>query len=225
MNIESPPTHVNYVGRTMPSREEGLRSTRELIERLQRDFSEDATQADIRDREAAFTEIYKRYAPAVRGFVGNRIQGNHTLAEDITADTFIRALKAIHTFRFLDRDMGAWLVAIARNLISDHFRKSETRYVSYIDDVNNLHQWEDTTREGRPDEVAIAQSETEALHKAMSYLTPDQRQAIKLRYLGELSIAETAQALNKNESHIRLLTFRAIRTLRQHMRPDIEPMV
>lgn len=65
----------------------------------------------------AFGLIYDRYVDTVFRFVYFRV-GNRQLAEDLTSDTFLRALKRIGSFTWQGRDLGAWLVTIARNLVA-----------------------------------------------------------------------------------------------------------
>ena len=53
--------------------------------------------------------------------------GSHPLAEDLTSETFLRALRRITDFTWQGRDFGAWLVTIARNLVADHFKSGRYR--------------------------------------------------------------------------------------------------
>src|SRR5206468_11851041 len=74
----------------------------------------------------AFGLIYDRYFDTVFRFVYFRV-GNRQLAEDLTADTFLRALKRIGSFTWQGPDLGVWLVTIARNLVADHFKSGRYR--------------------------------------------------------------------------------------------------
>ncbi len=56
------------------------------------------------------------------------------LAEDLTSETFFRALRAINSFRWQGRDFGAWLTTIARNLITDHYKSSRSRLETVSDE-------------------------------------------------------------------------------------------
>ena len=49
------------------------------------------------------------------------------LAEDLTSETFFRALRSMNSFRWQGKDFGAWLMTIARNLTTDHFKAGRTR--------------------------------------------------------------------------------------------------
>jgi RNA polymerase sigma-70 factor (ECF subfamily) len=82
----------------------------------------------------AFGLLYDRYFDTVFRFVYFRV-GNRQLAEDLTSDTFLRALKRIGSFTWQGRDLGAWLVTIARNLVADHFKSGRYRLEITTGDV------------------------------------------------------------------------------------------
>ncbi|MGH3423136.1 MAG: sigma-70 family RNA polymerase sigma factor, partial [Nocardioidaceae bacterium] len=74
----------------------------------------------------AFGQLYDHYLPGVFRFVYYRVS-SRTLAEDLTSETFTRALRSIGKFRWQGKDFGAWLTTIARNLVADHFKSSRQR--------------------------------------------------------------------------------------------------
>jgi RNA polymerase sigma-70 factor (ECF subfamily) len=77
------------------------------------------------DREA-FGRLYSRYAPGVSRFVGSRLR-DRDLAQDLTSETFARALRRIDSVSYQGRDAGAWFTTIARNLITDHVKSSRVQ--------------------------------------------------------------------------------------------------
>ncbi|MGN6607705.1 MAG: RNA polymerase sigma factor [Jatrophihabitans sp.] len=74
---------------------------------------------------AAFGRLYEEYAGEIHRFVRRRTISAE-LAEDLTQDTFVRALRAIGTVTDQGRPVAAWLVTIARNLILDHAKSART---------------------------------------------------------------------------------------------------
>lgn len=74
----------------------------------------------------AFGPIYVAYCDTVYRYVYYRVGGKAT-AEDLTSETFARALSRLDSFTWQHRDLGAWLVTIARNLVTDHFKSSRFR--------------------------------------------------------------------------------------------------
>src|SRR5262249_14268921 len=153
----------------------------ELVERAQ------AGEAE------AFGLIYDRYVTTVFRFVYFRV-GNRQLAEDLTSDTFLRALQSIGNFRWQGRDLGAWLVTIARNRVADHFKSGRYRLEVATGDVLDADR-EDRAPEGNPESAVVDHLTNVTLLGAVRQLNPEQQECIVLRFLLGFSIAETAQVM------------------------------
>lgn len=159
----------------------------------------------------AFGLLYDRYFDTVFRFVYFRV-GNRQLAEDLTSDTFLRALKRIGSFTWQGRDLGAWLVTIARNLVADHFKSGRYRLEVTTGDVLDADRPE-RGPEGSPEAAVIDHITNVDLLRAVKQLNPEQQECIVLRFLHGFSVAETAQAMSKNEGAIKALQYRAVRAL------------
>jgi RNA polymerase sigma-70 factor (ECF subfamily) len=170
---------------------------------------------------AAFGLLYDRYFDTVFRFVYFRV-GNRQLAEDLTADTFLRALKRIGSFTWQGRDLGAWLVTIARNLVADHFKSGRYRLEVTTGDVLDADR-PDRGPEGSPEAAVIDHITNVDLLKAVKQLNPEQQECIVLRFLHGFSVAETAQAMNKNEGAIKALQYRAVRALARLLPDGFQP--
>src|SRR5262249_52963951 len=153
----------------------------------------------------AFGQIYERYVETVFRFIYFRV-GNKPQAEDLTAETFLRALKRIGTFTWQGRDLGAWLVTIARTLVADHFKSGRYRLEVTTGDVLDADR-EDRGPEASPETVVVDYITNVALLKAVRQLNPEQQECIVLRFLQGFSVAETAQAMGKNEGAIKALQY------------------
>ncbi|GAA2619006.1 hypothetical protein GCM10010399_57570 [Dactylosporangium fulvum] len=169
----------------------------------------------------AFGLLYDRYFDTVFRFVYFRV-GNRQLAEDLTADTFLRALKRIGSFTWQGRDLGAWLVTIARNLVADHFKSGRYRLEVTTGDVLDADR-PDRGPEGSPEAAVIDHITNVDLLKAVKQLNPEQQECIVLRFLHGFSVAETAQAMNKNEGAIKALQYRAVRALARLLPDGFQP--
>lgn len=163
----------------------------------------------------AFGKIYDRYLDMVFRFVYFRV-GSRQLAEDLTSETFLRALKRIGSFTWQGRDLGAWLVTIARNLVADHFKSGRYRLEVSAGDMLDS-ELEDRSAEGRPADTVIRHVTNVALLEAVKDLNPEQQECIVLRFLHGFSVAETAQAMGKNEGAVKALQYRAVRSLARHL--------
>jgi RNA polymerase sigma-70 factor, ECF subfamily len=197
-----PPEEPTEGGAGFPSRPDPSDPAGEvwsLVERAQRGETE------------AFGMIYDRYVDTVFRFIYFRV-GNRQLAEDLTSDTFLRALKRIGSVTWQGRDLGAWLVTIARNLVADHFKSGRYRLEVTTGDVLDADR-EDRGPEGSPESAVVDHITNVTLLSAVKQLNPEQQECIVLRFLQGFSVAETAQAMGKNEGAIKALQYRAVRAL------------
>jgi len=166
------------------------------------------TAAQSGDGEA-FGQLYDRYVDVVHRYIAYRVT-NHTLAEDLTSETFLRALRRISSYTWQGRDFGAWLVTIARNLIADHFKSS--RYKLELATSDLVEAGAERSADGPEDEVLTNITNT-ALFEAVKKLNAEQQECIVLRFLQGMSVAETAKILGKNENAIKALQYRAVKSL------------
>lgn len=170
-------------------------------------------------RQAAFGELYQLTRRVVFAFVRSRV-GDHGTAEDLTADAYERAYTGIGKVTRKTGSPSAWLVTIARNLVADHHKSARVRTTLVVEDVAPR------TPEGRPEfvnapdltadtviDAAASVRDAIALLGAVTRLTAEQRDAVRLRYLEGKSIEETAAELGKLGSAVKALTYRAVRAL------------
>ena len=74
----------------------------------------------------AFGQLYDRYVDMVFRFIYYRVN-DRGLAEDFTSETFLRALRRISSITYQGRDIGAWFMTIARNIVLDHVKSARHR--------------------------------------------------------------------------------------------------
>ncbi|GGX87411.1 ECF subfamily RNA polymerase sigma factor, BldN family [Streptomyces fructofermentans] len=174
----------------------------DLVERAQAGESE------------AFGRLYDQYSDTVYRYIYYRVGGKAT-AEDLTSETFLRALRRIGTFTWQGRDFGAWLVTIARNLVADHFKSSRFRL-----EVTTGEMLDANEVERSPEDSVLESLSNAALLDAVRRLNPQQQECVTLRFLQGLSVAETARVMGKNEGAIKTLQYRAVRTLARLLPED-----
>jgi RNA polymerase sigma-70 factor (ECF subfamily) len=161
------------------------------------------------DREA-FAALYDRYLSLVFRYVYFRV-GSRQLAEDLTSETFLRALARIGRFTWQGRDLGAWLVTIARNLITDHYKSAATRLTAPEDVPDRQDD------SAGPERAALTHLASLELQRAVQGLEPGQRECIVLRFFTGLSVTETAQVMGKPVGAVKSLQYRAVRTLARRL--------
>ncbi len=168
----------------------------------------------------AFGELYDRYVDLVYRYVYYRV-GSAQVAEDLTSETFLRALRRISSFTWQGRDVGAWFVTIARNLIADHYKSSRQRLELTAEDVSAVTGAPKLVQDG-PENAVLESMQNKVLLQAVKKLNAEQQECIVLRFLQGLSVAETAQAMNKNDGAIKALQYRAIRSLGRLLPEGVE---
>ena len=155
----------------------------------------------------AFGQLYDHYQVSVYRFVYYRV-GSVALAEDLVSETFFRALRSMGSFRWQGKDFGAWLMTIARNLTTDHFKAGRTR-LEYTQEDMTPH---DETTEG-PETSVLASLANETLLAALTQLPHEQQECLIMRFLQGLSIAETAKVLGRSDGAVKQLQLRGVRNL------------
>jgi RNA polymerase sigma-70 factor (ECF subfamily) len=167
------------------------------------------------DRDA-FADIYRIYAPAVRAYLWRRSR-DRELVDDLTSETFARALVRIRHFTWTGTDIGAWLVTIARNLLADHFRSSrrlEQPVATWMGwDIVDVDPVVDPYTSATRAELA------EVLRVLLGRLgSAGQEECLRLRFLEDLSVVEAAAKLGVGVDACKALQHRAVRSLNRLVR-------
>jgi RNA polymerase sigma-70 factor (ECF subfamily) len=163
----------------------------------------------------AFGQIYDSYVDAVYRYLYYRV-GSPQLAEDLTSETFVRALRRIDSFQWQGKDIGAWFVTIARNLVTDHFKSSRFKLeVSTGDILDAAHAGRAHQGGVNPgtEDIVLDHLRNAELLGAVKALKADQQECIVLRFLQGLSVAETADVMGRSEGAVKQLQLRAVRGL------------
>ncbi len=162
----------------------------------------------VQDGDAeAFGQIYDEYIDVVFRYVYFRVHDRY-LAEDFASETFTRALRRIDSVSFQGRDVGAWLITIARNIIRDHVKSSRYKLEVTSADMRDA----DRATDGPEDSVLNGLTHA-VLLSYVKRLSPEQQECIALRFLHGFSVSETAMAMDRNEGAIKALQHRAVRRL------------
>ena len=155
----------------------------------------------------AFVQVYDAYVDSVYRYLYYRV-GSHAVAEDLTSETFLRALRRIDSFTWQGKDIGAWFTTIARNLAADHVKSSRFRLEVSTADMLDADRADD----GIEDEV-LGRLQSAVLLDAVRRLKPEQQECVVLRFLQGFTVAETAEVLGRSEGAVKQLQLRAVRAL------------
>jgi len=132
-------------------------------------------------------------------------------AEDLAQEVFVRMLSALGRYQHRGVPFKGWLIQIASNLLNDFYRKRGTTGPTWSLQNEEI----DLASDNDPAASAEIQLQLEEVSGAMEHLTELEREVIRLRYAAELSIAETAAVMGKNENNVKQLTFKALGKLRK----------
>jgi len=157
---------------------------------------------------SALATIYDSYAGRVYQYIYHRL-GDPGLAEDLTAEVFVRLLQGLKTGHGPHSNLVAWLYRVAHNLIVDYFRRN-SRFTVSLDDIL-LPATDD------PPSTVENTLAGEEIRQLIQLLTPDQQQVIYLKFVENLSNAEVGEILGKTEGAIKALQHRALASLRRHL--------
>ena len=166
----------------------------------------------------AFGSLYDMYLPRIYRYCIARVR-NAAESEDLSEEIFIKALTNLHKFNWNNALGGtnpfiAWLFRIAHNHVI-----SFTRRLSNKTPTTELGEWiPDQTLS--PSQQVESQISIDEVFIFVQKLPNAQRDVIMMRFSAGLSIAETAAALDKNESNIKVLQHKGVNALKKMMQDE-----
>jgi len=149
--------------------------------------------------EARFASLVREHHEQLFGFI-YRFTRNRQDADDLTQDTFVKAFKNFH--RYDERyAFAAWLYTIGRRTVYNHYRSKKR--------VEVLEETEFVDSSDTPDEQAEAEDRKASVWESVKRLKGPYREVLTLKYREDLSVREIAKVLNKSETNVKILLFRA----------------
>lgn len=158
----------------------------------------------------AFGVLYDRYVDRIFRYLLGRT-GNVQVAEDLTAETFLAALKSLWRFRWTGKPFSAWLYRIALAKIGDYYRQQRRWHPVALEMVAEFP--DPRPRLGLTEDYAVLQA-------ALQALTPPQREAMVLFYFEDCSLGEIAWIMRRPKNTIKSHLRRGLERLRQRITPD-----
>ena len=155
-----------------------------------------------------FERLYEQHAQGLFGFLAYRT-GDRTLAEDLVAETFERALRARHRFSRRRGSEKTWLYAIGLNCLRDQLRR---RSVERRALEQHSLETETVANPGTEDVES-----RDVIRRALEVLSEEEREAIALRYGGDLTVPEIAKATGERLTTVEGRVYRALRKMRDEM--------
>ena len=155
---------------------------------------------------ASFRALYERNRLPVFRYVYALTSGSQADAEDLTAETFLRAWKARHHFQGeMDSAIG-WLIRIAKRLVIDDYRRTTRANRNSPTDLNS---------ESGPEQTAIQQEQQKLLLRLVADLPDEQRELLILRFLLGWRVNDIAQHIGSSENKVSVSLHRILSKLRE----------
>ena len=166
--------------------------------------------------DGAVRTVYRAYSGLVWS-VSMRVVRDRSLADEATQQTFLQAWRAAGAFES-GRDLGPWLVTIARRVAIDIYRREQRRPTAALDDAASDH----------PSLVTMPPSEEQAwqvwqVRQAIDTLGPDEQQIVRMQHLDGYTQSEIAERLGLPLGTVKSRSFRAHKALAARLAHLREP--
>lgn len=153
-----------------------------------------------------FEEVYKEYYKDVYIFILSICENDKKFAEEITQETFFKALRNINKFRG-ECKLKVWLFQIAKNT-----------YYTKIKSKNKFYEIDENLSSEFYIEEKLVDKETQfKIHKILHNLKEPYKEVFNLRIFGELSFSEISELFEKNESWARVTYYRAKNKIKEEL--------
>ncbi len=156
----------------------------------------------------SFSSYYEEYAQAIYAYLYYRTRDKGS-AEDLTSQTFLKALEKFDSFNENKGGFKAWIYQIARNALVDHYRSNKP--------TRDLETAFDLAGEEDVEEAVKRSENRERVQKALACLNEQQRDLVMLRLWDELSFKEISEFLGKTEASIKMMFYRALQDVEKQL--------
>lgn len=146
-----------------------------------------------------FAPLYEYYYPKIHSYIYRRIN-NKEVADDLTSQTFEKAIKRINNFRWQGVSLGVWLYKIARNNLNDYFRKSRrtNRNIS----LTGLEAVIVDEQEETLEDIVIRSDEESILYRALQQFKKEDQYLIYYKFFEDMTNKEIAAKTGLSETNV-----------------------
>lgn len=168
--------------------------------------------ARAKEDPRAFGELYELHFQRMYRFVYSRVQ-DRAVAEDVTSEVFMKALRGIGRYQDTGRPFSAWLYQIAVNAVADRYRGQRP-----TEDIDEQYHLSDGSS---LEETAAHRDEVRRIWRLVEELPDQQRTALVLKFQEDMKIEDIAVAMGKSPGAVKLLVHRGVTRLRQQAAQDV----
>ena len=164
-------------------------------------------------------KLYREYFTPVYRYTLSLVH-DPDMAEEITQETFFRALKKINDYRG-EASLKVWLCQIARNLSFDSLKRQLkiTALTKHDDDESNDYELP-AGSESDPEEQLLRKQTAMKIHRILHDLKEPYKEVFQLRTFGDLSFAEISELFGKSESWARVTYYRSRMMIKEELDED-----
>lgn len=156
----------------------------------------------------AFDELYEYYLPRIFGYVYNRT-GSKEISEDVTSQTFMKAMLKIKTFEYKGYTFGAWLYRIAHNNLVDYYRKNNK---------NEIFDEQKFAVQSESEEEAEKSERQRIILEALSHLPEQYQEVLSLKFFEELTNEEIAEIVGCKKETLAVKVSRSLKAFKKVLR-------
>jgi len=163
----------------------------------------------------ALTKLYRVFQGKIYRYVFFKC-GNHADSEDITNEVFLRMIQSIANFQWKGIAFSSWLFRIASNLVIDYYRNKARRNTESIEERDYIGEtnWEQIS------EFLDNRDLFKIIYEDTDHLSELQKEVVNLRFIGDLSLKETAEAMSKNVNSVKAIQHAAIKKLKEKVKKN-----
>jgi RNA polymerase sigma-70 factor (ECF subfamily) len=160
---------------------------------------EEKIVAQAKKEKRHFNKLYVYYQPKIYSYVYRKL-GDKELSEDITSQTFEKALKGLRDFKWQGVSFGVWLYRIARNNINDYLRKLQRKKRDLsIHDYENVIMDEDSES---LEDLVVRNEEEAVLYKAISKFKQEDQYLLYYKFFESMSNKEISEKTGLSETNV-----------------------
>lgn len=161
--------------------------------------------------EKEFAHIFELYYKRVYNYIYYRVNSEH-ITEDLTSQVFEKIMLKIDMYSESKSPFEVWVFAIARNVVTDHFRSIQKHKFFSLDSIRDL-----VSKEKNPEDIVVTAETNSKLSKALNVLNSRERNIVALKFGGNLKNKEIAEILDITESNIGVILYRTMKKLKKEL--------
>lgn len=171
-------------------------------------------QGEEMDEEQTLGYIFETYYKRIYNYIYYRVN-NHFTAEDLTSQVFEKAMRSMGSYSANKSPFEVWLIAIARNVVNDHFRSLRRGSFFSLETLKGLF-----SKEKSPEDFVVMAERNDELARALSKLTARERHVIALKFGANLKNHEIAELLDISESNAGVILYRTMKKMKLELEMD-----